>query len=126
MSYAEAHTITVTTDASGNATEYSPVVTGRIMTIIYTKPGSGGFDTGVDFSITTEDTGQDVWVEDNVDASKTISPRQPTHDKAGTASLYAGSGEPVEDYIIAASERIKVTISNGGDTKTGTFVIIIA
>lgn len=123
MSYAEAHEVVVTTDASGNGTGYTPVITGRIMTVIYTK---ADYAVGVDFDITLEDTGQDVWDEDNVDASKTISPRQPTHDKAGAASLYAASGEPVEDYIVAASERVKIVISQGGDTKTGTFIIVVA
>jgi len=124
--YAERHTVTVTTDASGAGTGYTPVVTGRIINVIYTKPASGGYDDGVDFAVTLEETGQTVWDEDNVNASKTVAPRQPTHATDGTASLYASGGEPVEDYILAASERVKIAVANGGSTKTGTFTVVIA
>ena len=123
MSYAEVHTVELTTDASGDAIGYTPVITGKIATIIYVKDD---FADGVDFTITTEKTGQNLWVESNVNSSKTVSPRQATHDTSGVASLYAGSGEPVEDYIIAASERVKIVVAQGGDTKNGTFKIIVA
>lgn len=121
--YPQAVKVSATTDASGNATVYSPRIAGRIWAIKYTKTD---FATGVDFTITTEDTGQTVWDEDNVDASKTVAPRQATHATDGTASLYAAGGEPVEDYILACDERIKIVIANGGDTKTGTLTIIYA
>ena len=123
MSYAEAHTVELTTDASGDAIGYTPVITGKIATIIYVKDDLAD---GVDFTITTEKTEQNLWVESNVNSSKTVSPRQATHDTSGVASLYAGSGEPVEDYIIAASERVKIVVAQGGDTKNGTFKIIVA
>lgn len=119
--FLEKHTVSLTTDASGDATGYTPAVNGRIMSIIYTKTD---YATGVDFSVTSETTGQTIWAEDDVDASKTVAPRQATHDTAGAASLYAAAGEPVEDHICVADERIKFVISNGGDTKTGSFVVI--
>lgn len=121
--YAELHSVAVTTDASGDATAYIPGLKGRIINVIYVKTD---FANGVDFTITTEESLLDVWVEENVNASKTIAPRQPTHDKAGAASLYAGAGEPVEDHIVMAEERLKIAVAQGGDTKTGTFKIIVA
>lgn len=119
---AKQYIVAVTTDASGDATVYtSKPVNGRIFTVKYSKTD---FADGVDFTITTETTGQNVWVQENVNASALVCPRQPTHDYAGNASLYASGGEPVEDYIIAANERIKIVIAAGGDTKSGTFEII--
>lgn len=124
--YAERHTITVTTNASGAGEGYTPVVTGRVVNIIYTKLASGGYDDGVSFNITLEATGQTVWAESAVNTSKTVAPRQATHATDGTASLYASSGEPVEDHIYAASDRVKIAVTNGGDTKTGTFVVVVS
>ena len=122
MSYAQVHTVSVTTDASGDSTDYTPVVTGRILAIIYTKID---FAAGVDFTVTTEDTLQNVWVESNVNATATVSPRQPTHDTVGAASLYAAAGEGVEGYIWAGKERIKIVTAQGGNVLTGTFKVIV-
>lgn len=121
--YAERHTVSLTTAADGSATGYTPVVTGRIINVIYSKTD---FANGVDFTITLEATEQVVWDEDNVDASKTVAPRQATTDTLGVASLYAAGGEAVEDYIVAARDRVKIVIANGGSAKTGTFTVVVA
>ena len=123
MSFVQRHSVTLTTDASGDATGFTPVVTGLINAIIYTKTD---YDAGVDFTITVEGTGQGVWTETDVNADKTVAPRQPIHDTVGVASLYAGAGEPVEDHIAVANDRIKIVVAQGGDTKTGTFDVILA
>ena len=99
MSYAERHEVAVTTAADGTATVFTPVVTGKVSQIRYVKTD---FTNGVDFTITSEATGETIWTQTNVDASVTVAPRQPVHDTAGAASLYAGAGEPVEDYISLA------------------------
>ncbi len=124
MSWPTIHTVSVTTNGSGAATAYTDTaVRGRIVNIIYTKTD---FADGVDFTITLEDSAQNLWVDTNINASETVAPRQPTHDSAGDASLYAAAGEPVEDYIYACHERVKIVIASGGDTKSGTFKIIVA
>lgn len=124
MSYAQRETIAVTTDASGDATAYSTnCVTGKIVSIAYTKDD---FANGVDFTITTEDTGQNLWVDTNINASETVAPRQATHATDGSASLYAAAGEPVEDYIYAVNERIKIVVAQGGNVTSGTFDVIVA
>ena len=122
MSYAERHAVSLTTDASGDATGYTPVVTGRIISIRYVKTD---FDNGVDFTITGEDSSQNIWVESNVNAAKTVAPRQATHDTVGVASLYAGAGEPVEDHIVVAGERVKIVVASGGNVKAGAFHVIV-
>ena len=121
--YAERHSVSVTTIADGSAIAYSPVITGKIINIIYNKTD---FTDGVDFTITLEGSAQNLWVELNVNVSKTVAPRQATHDTVGIASLYAAAGEPVEDYILAANDRVKIVIAAGGATKSGTFIIVIS
>ena len=123
MGYAERHTVAIATDGSGDFTGFtSDPVSGRIIAIVFTDTDLA--DTA-DFTVTGETTGQTIWSENNVASSKTIAPRQPTHDTAGVASLYAAAGEPVEDHIVVAKERIKVVVVQGGATKTGSVVIIV-
>jgi len=125
MSYAEKHTVDVVTDAAGNAISYSPVLNGRLSAIHYFKDGTTPFAAGVDFAITNETTGQSLWSELNVDVSGVRAPRQATHGVDGVAALYAAVGEPVLDKIALANDRVKITIANGGATKTGRFIIIL-
>ena len=122
MSYAERHVIPVTTAADGSATAYSPVVTGKVSQIRYVKTD---FAAGVDFTITSEATGETIWTETNVDASATRAPRQPTHDTAGAAALYAAAGVAVNDHICLAHDRVKIVIAAGGDTKAGGFHLVM-
>lgn len=122
MSYAQRHVVSVTTIADGSATAYSPVVTGKLSQIRYVKTD---FADGVDFTITAEATGETIWTDTNINASETVAPRQPTHDTAGAAAVYAGGGSAVLDKIALANDRVKIVIASGGDTKTGTFHIIL-
>lgn len=125
MSYAQRQTLTVTTDSSGDATSYTTRIQyGRIHSITYTKID---FAADVDFAITVEGTGEGVWTESDVNATKTVAPRLPTHDVAGNASLYdTVSSEPVEDHIFIVDDRVKIVVSNGGDTLTGTFNVVFS
>jgi hypothetical protein len=83
------------------------------------------FTDGVVFTITSEATGETIWTQTAVNASVTVAPRQPTHTTAGVASLYAAAGVAVNDYVGLATDRIKVAISSGGSTHTGTFYFLI-
>lgn len=112
--------VTVTTDASGDATAYAGPVNGLLSQVRYVKTD---FANGVDFTITSDATGETLWTESDVNASATRAPRQATHSTAGAASLYAATGQPVND-MIAVSGRIKVVVGSGGDTKTGTFYFV--
>lgn len=117
---ARAQTVSVTTNSSGAATVYSGKVRGRVLTISYVKDT---FDDGVDFTITTEDTLQNLWVESNVNASEIVNPRQQVHDTVGVATTIDGT-RAMRDYVFATNERIKIVIASGGATKAGSFVII--
>lgn len=120
--YAQRHTVSVTTASDGSATAYSPVVTGLLSQIRYVKTD---FTDGVDFTITTEATGETLWTELNVNASATKAPRQPTHGTDGVASLYAAGGVAVQAPIALANDRVKIVIASGGATKIGTFHIVL-
>jgi len=115
-------TVTVTTNADGDGTGYTPVVSGRISQIRYVKTD---FANGVDFTITLEATGETVWAEENVNASATRAPRQPTHSTAGVAALYAAAGQAVNAPIVAVRDRVKIVVAAGGATTTGTFHVVL-
>lgn len=117
--------VTVTTDGSGDATAYSPQISGKVHSVSYVKPGAASYTDGVDFVITSEATGQIIWDEDNVNATAHRAPRQPVHSQVGVASLYAAGGTAVEDRIALAQDRIKIVIAAGGATKVGAFHFLI-
>lgn len=121
--YIKRETVNVTTDASGDATAYSKVVNGRILSVQYVKTD---FADGVDFTITLETTGRGLWTESNVNAAAIRAPRQPAHSQVGAALYFNDeSDEPVVAPICADDERVKIVIADGGDTKSGTFHITI-
>lgn len=121
------YSTTATTNSSGAATVYLPAtagesLSGEVVNVIYTKTD---FANGVDFTITLEATGQTVWTESDVNASKTVAPRQASHSTAGVAAVYAAAGEAVAVPIVAAGDRLKIVIASGGDTKTGAFTVVV-
>lgn len=120
--HAERHVVTLTTAADGSATGYTAVVTGALQAIHYVKTD---FAAGVDFTITSEATGESLWTETNVDASTTRRPRGATHDGLGAAALYAAAGQAVRAPVVLANDRVKIQIANGGDTKSGVFHVVI-
>ena len=123
MAYPQKVSVTVTTASDGTVTDYTDAIRGRIVSVIYVKDD---FADGVDFTITTEDTLQDVWVDTDINATETVHPRVIIHDTAGVALLYDDAVANLDqvDYIRAVHERIKIVIGSGGDTKSGTFTII--
>ena len=115
-------TVSATTNGSGAATVYSPYLSGYIMSVQYVKTD---FADGVDFTITAEATGENIWTDTNINAAEIVRPRAATHSTAGVAALYAGSGTAVNDRIALGRDRVKVVVASGGDTKTGAFVITV-
>jgi hypothetical protein len=114
--------VNVTTDGAENATAYTNVeYSGRLITVIFTDTDLA--DTA-DITITSEKTGQSIWSESDVANSKTVSPRQTTHDIAGDDSIIT-AGNEVRDYISLVAERIKIVIAQGGVAKSGSFRFIV-
>ena len=116
--------IDLTTAVGGAASAYTHALTGKIAQITYVKDGSNGFANGVDFDVTVETTGQVVWDQDNVNATATVAPRQPTHTTAGVAATLDGTVAAL-DKIALAEERLLISVANGGDGKAGRFVIVL-
>lgn len=114
--------VTATVDSDGDAEVYSPVLSGKLVSIRYVKTD---FTDGVDFVVTAEDTAETIWSEEDVNASASRYPRAPTHSTAGAASLYAAAGEAVNDMIALGQDRIKIVVASGGDTKSGAFHLTI-
>lgn len=116
--------LTLTTDGSGNVTGFSPRIAGKIHSIQYIKDGVNPYAAGVDFAVTAEATGENIWTQADVNASAVVYPRAATHSQAGVAALYAAGGTAVFDKIGLASDRVKVVITSGGAAKVGVFHIL--
>lgn len=114
--YVKRATVSVTTNGSGAATSYSGRLTGKLLGVYYVKDD---FADGVDFTITVENTGQAIWADTNINASEGVCPRRLVQDTAGAdiASTY--------DSIYLGNDRVKIVVASGGDTKSGTFEILI-
>lgn len=123
MAYAERHRVSITTDDQGAGVALTPVVTGRIVNLIYTKVD---YENGVIVTATLESTGQTLWEETGVNDTKVVAPKQPAHLTNGVAALFEDSGEPVPTSIWAANDRVKIEIASGGDTKSGVFDVVVA
>lgn len=114
--------VTVTSDGSGDATVYSTHITGALCRIIYTKTD---YTNGVDFTITSAETGQAIWAESDVNATATVNPRATAHDIVGVALFYNDADDALQtDSIYLAHERVKIVIASAGAAKTGVFTII--
>jgi hypothetical protein len=122
MSYVERHAVEVTTATGGGAEEYTPPLTGRIVAVRYVRDGTTPFASTSDFTITTEDLAQGLWTDTNVNASETIYPRVGAHDAAGAALATDQPRVPV----FVAKERVKIVVAQGGNTRVGTFHVVVA
>lgn len=121
--------VTLTTAADGTVTGYSARFSGKIHQIEYVKDtasaGANAYANGVDFAVTGEATGINVWTQADVNASAVVAPRMPTHNQAGVAALYAAGGTGVLEKIAFASDRLKFVLAQGGNTKVGAFYILV-
>ena len=115
--HAQRHTIVVETDGSGDATAFSPNITGRVHSISYEKDDYA--DT-VDWAITLEETGESLWTDTNITASERVYPVAPANvGSTGAASSLT------EVPIVAANDRVKFVISNGGAETSGIFHVVV-
>lgn len=114
--------VPITTASDGSATAYSPGISGKIHSIHYVKTD---FADGVDFTITAEATGENIWTEANVNAAAVRYPRAPTHSQAGVASLYAAGGTAIQAPVALGADRVKIVIAQGGNAKLGAFHIVV-
>jgi hypothetical protein len=125
--FIERFALTLTVNASGDATVYSDKpVTGRVLQVRYVPDATVPLDTGADLTITGEDTGVAIATLSNIGTGGvTFVPRQATHTTAGAAALYAAAGVAVLEPVYVVGERIKVVVAQGGTSKTGTLHLCI-
>jgi hypothetical protein len=112
--------ITVTATGTG----YSPYFSGFIESIQYVKDGSAAYSDGVDATITLDVTGESIVTLTDMNASTIVKPRAATHSVAGAAATFDGT-RPVLDRVAAGRDRVKVAIAQGGNAKTGTFIVTV-
>lgn len=117
--------VTAASDGSSVGTHYTPYFSGYIESVQYVKADSGGYTDGVDFTITADATGENIWTDTNINASEIVRPRAPTHSQAGVAAVYASGGTAVNDRIALSRDRVKIVLAQAGASKTGTFVITV-
>ena len=110
-------------DVLPNLRLVKPAVTGKVSAIHYVEDFSNAYSDGVSVVVTAEATGEAI-LKANLSVSATFAPRQPTHTTTGAPALY-DSSYPVLDSICLANDRIKIAVLDGGDTKTGTFHVVI-
>ena len=111
--------VAVVTDDLGAAVAYSPQCNGLVRTVEYVKPQSGGLDVATDIDIIADVSGAVIWTNDDLASSKVIHPLAQAQDNTGED--ITGAYAP----ICLADERIKITVANGGDSLSGTFIFTI-
>jgi len=119
------HTVVIPTNASGDGTGYTPVVSGFVHAIRYDKDS---YENGVDVAITANTSGLAILAWTNLNASDVSFPRAATNSTADAAALYAAAGEPVLCPIPVADEAIKIVVSSataGSTPRSGTFHVDI-
>lgn len=123
MSAVRKFTVTATSNGSQVGTHYTPYVTGYIESVEYVKVD---YANGADWTITVDATGEDVWVDTNINASEVVRPRAATHSTAGVAAVYVAAGAAVNDRIAVSRDRVKIVLAQAGASKTGTFVVTVS
>ena len=115
--------LTIETDADGDGIGYiGKIEKGHIQAIRYVKDD---YDNGVGIVVTGETSGIEILTLAAMNATVTEFPRGSASEQAdGTDAEYA-DGYPVKVLIPIANERIKVVVSAGGNTKSGTFHVWI-
>jgi hypothetical protein len=124
--FVERHEVSITVDASGNGTGYTPVVAGFVRAIRYVPDGTSPYATGVDVTVTGDVSGIAVTTITNAGTSAIdVFPRAATAGITNSAALYAAAGTAVNDLIPIANEKVKIALAQGGNTTTGKFHVYI-
>jgi len=124
MGFIQRLPVTITTASDGTGTGYvTPDAGGHVLAIRYVK---GDYANGVDFVVTDDTTGQAILTATDVNASASFYPRAQVHDVAdGSVMTLDGTRKSAAPVPVGAGTRIKIAVAQGGDTKSGTFHVLI-
>jgi len=101
--------LTLTTNATGTMAT-TTLIEGEIVKLHYDRNSS--LLTTVDIDVTDNDTGEVIWSEDDVtDNTKTV---YPAVELSGTSGAFVAN-----QFGKASASTVKVTLAQGGATKTG-------
>jgi len=114
-------TLPLVTVAGGGDTEYSGEFTGAVHCIKYTKID---FDDTVDMTFSLENTGEVILTLTNQTTTGIFYPRVPVDDEAGADATLDGTRK-LRDRVLAANDRLKCVVAQGGSVKTGTITLIV-
>ena len=118
------HTVSITTDGSGDATVYSPPTFGTIVAIRYVPHASTPLETGADITITDGATGIGVLTVTNVGPSaRDFWPRAFTMNTVGVVATYDGTRHVLD--LVPVAGAVKVVVASGGAAKIGTLYIYV-
>lgn len=122
MTFVRESVATVTTNASSAGEGYTGSLNGLLHSIHYTKASTASaLSTTAVLAVTGETSGV-RYLDHALTSSSdlTFMPRGPVHNSS------AGSTNAGGDKLPICNERVKVSISAGGATKTGTFRVTVA
>lgn len=118
------HTVSVTTDGSGDATVYSRETFGTIAAIRYVPDGSTPLDTAATLTVTDNSTGlQALAVSSLGTAARDFWPRAFTMTTTGTVATYDGTRNVLD--LVPVAGAIKVVVAAGGATTSGTVYVYV-
>ena len=124
--YVQKQTIALKGSVTGAGDFYSEVVSGKILSVTYTKHATAPLEATTDITITVEGTAQAVLTLTDQNATATWAPRQVVITNTSGAALLYSTSNPVEDYIFMANDRVKVSIAQAGAaTLLGTIEVLI-
>lgn len=110
------HTVAITTDASGDATAYTPDVNGTVVSIKYNKTD---YANGVDLFVTGNSSGIEVLSVLAMDAAASFAPQQVVNLNTD------GVAKTAYSPIVVANEKLKLVIADGGNAKSGSFEVVV-
>lgn len=108
--------VTILTDAAGDAEDYTGKITGKILAVHY----DGNLAANADFEITGETTGLEIITITNAAASAASwLPRILPHKHTDGTAFTDAAAEPPRAY----GERLKIVTADGGNADTGVITI---
>lgn len=113
--------IPLVTIADGSCTALSPVLSGRVLAVIYTK---NNFTDGANLTVTANVTGEPIVTLTAPNATAIRYPRVGVHDATGAAATLDGT-HAMREPVALANDQVKVVVAAGGNATLGTMTVVL-